>query len=47
MKFRYLRYRNGVKTVREVEINSLIDILKLNNTKNQTQDYLNDNGGKK
>ena len=41
MRFRYLKYKDKIKQMREVEINSLIDYLKLNNIKNQTQDYLN------
>jgi len=47
MKFRYLKYKGKIRQVREVEINSLIDYLKLNNVRNQTQDYLNKHGGKK
>jgi len=47
MKFRYLKFKGKIKQVREVEIKSLIDILKLNNTKNQVQDHLNKHGGKK
>jgi len=47
MKFRYLKFKGKIKQVREVEIKSLIDILKLNNTKNQVQDHLNKNGGTK
>jgi len=31
MKFRYLKFKGKVKQVREVEINSLIDYLNLNN----------------
>ncbi len=41
MKLKFIKYKNKIKQVREVEVTTLIDLLKLNNTNNQVQDYLN------
>jgi len=38
--FRYLKWVNGVKVVREVQVKSLIDLLRLNNNNNMVNDYL-------
>lgn len=40
MIFRYLKWVNGVKVVREVQVKSLIDLLRLNNNNNMVNDYL-------
>lgn len=41
MKFKYLKFVKGIPVKREIVIDSLLDILKLNNQRNAVDYYLN------